>query len=300
MNIWKEEWAYIVLLKVKRMFRRYRGLRKTGKMAQRYRPLLLILLLMLLITGAGTILVRQETEETTGYILPLCQIEMRHRLKGIETEAERMERVRMEAEAYDYPENVKGLLDKNPETIGFVEDYRAKKDQPAEDTVGDSLIPGKIPLLLQWDERWGYTRYGGDILAINGCGPTCLAMAAAGLTGDDTITPARVAAAAEKAGYCGQNGTSWELMRTGCATWGLTSRELPLTESAVTEALAAGQPIICSVRPGDFTTTGHFILLAGLEEGGIRVNDPNSRENSEKLWAFDDIRGQIQNLWAFR
>ena len=193
MNIWKEEWAYIVLLKVKRMFRRYRGLRKTGKMAQRYRPLLLILLLMLLITGAGTILVRQETEETTGYILPLCQIEMRHRLKGIETEAERMERVRMEAEAYDYPENVKGLLDKNPETIEFVEDYRAKKDQPAEDTVGDSLIPGEIPLLLQWDERWGYAPYGTSVVAVSGCGPTCMAMVAAGLRHDPTITPAKVA-----------------------------------------------------------------------------------------------------------
>ena len=108
-----------------------------------------------------------------------------------------------------------------------------------------------------------------------------------------------VAAAAEKAGYCGQNGTSWELMRTGCATWGLTSRELPLTESAVTEALAAGQPIICSVRPGDFATTGHFILLAGLEEGGIRVNDPNSPQNSEKLWAYETLEPQFRTLWAF-
>ena len=63
---------------------------------------------------------------------------------------------------------------------------------------------------------------------------------------------------------------------------------------------ADGRPaIICSVRPGDFTTTGHFILLAGLEEGGIRVNDPNSPQNSEKLWAYETLEPQIRNLWAF-
>ena len=40
-------------------------------------------------------------------------------------------------------------------------------------------------------------------------------------------------------------------------------------------------------------------LLAGLEEGGIRVNDPNSPQNSEKLWAYDTLEPQIRNLWAF-
>lgn len=197
-----------------------------------------------------------------------------------------------------YTEDLLELLERHPDALDFVEGYPWHKDDAPAETVG-TVEKGSFPLLLQWDERWGYTRYGGDILAINGCGPTCLAMAAAGLTGDDTITPARVAAAAEKAGYCGENGTSWELMRTGCAQWGLTSRELPLTESAVNEALAAGQPIICSVRPGDFTTTGHFILLAGREEGGIRVNDPNSPQNSEKLWDYDTLEPQIRNLWAF-
>lgn len=212
------------------------------------------------------------------------------------TDEERIAWINAHAELYT--EDLLDLLERHPDALDFVEGYPWHKDDEPADSVG-TVEKGSFPLLLQWDERWGCTRYGGDILAINGCGPTCLAMAAAGLTGDDTITPARVAAAAEKAGYCGQNGTSWELMRTGCATWGLTSRELPLTESAVTEALTAGQPIICSVRPGDFTTTGHFILLAGLEEGGIRVNDPNSPQNSEKLWDYGTIEPQIRNLWAF-
>ena len=50
--------------------------------------------------------------------------------------------------------------------------------------------------------------------------------------------------------------------------------------------------------PGAFTTTGHFIVLTGCEDGMIRVNDPNSRKNSEKLWTYEEIAGSIRNLWT--
>ena len=76
--------------------------------------------------------------------------------------------------------------------------------------------------------------------------------------------------------------------------------EIPLDENRVYSNLEVGNPIICSVGPGDFTTEGHFIVLAGLEDGKIIVNDPNSRKNSKKRWTFDEIKGQIKNLWVFR
>ena len=41
---------------------------------------------------------------------------------------------------------------------------------------------GEVPYLLQYDSRWCYHAYGSGVLGITGCGPTCLAMAAAGLT----------------------------------------------------------------------------------------------------------------------
>lgn len=197
-----------------------------------------------------------------------------------------------------WPQSLRDLLERHPDALAFVEGYPAHKDDAPADSIG-MVEAGAFPLLLQWDARWGYTRYGDDLLAVTGCGPTCLAMAAAGLTGDDTITPAAVAARAQQDGYWVDGVTSWELMRTGCEAWGLVSEELPLSESAVTDALSAGQPIICSVRPGDFTTTGHFILLAGTEEDGIRVNDPNSPRNSDRLWTYAELEPQIRNLWAF-
>ena len=197
-----------------------------------------------------------------------------------------------------WPQSLRELLERHPDALAFVEGYPEHKDDAPADSIG-TVEAGSFPLLLQWDARWGYTRYGDDLLAVTGCGPTCLSMAAAGLTGDDTITPAAVAARAQRDGYWVDGVTSWELMRTGCEAWGLVSEELPLSESSVTGALSEGHPIICSVRPGDFTTTGHFILLAGKEEGGIRVNDPNSPQNSDRLWIYDELEPQIRNLWAF-
>lgn len=197
-----------------------------------------------------------------------------------------------------WPESLQALLERHPDALEFVEGYPDHKDDAPAETIGD-VVQGQFPLLLQWDARWGYVRYGDDLLAVTGCGPTCLAMAAAGLTGNNTITPAAVAEQAQRDGYWVDGVTSWGLMTDGCRAWGLVSEELPLTETAVTGALDEGRPIICSVRPGDFTTTGHFILLAGLEEEGIRVNDPNSPQNSDRLWTYDELEPQIRNLWAF-
>ena len=63
--------------------------------------------------------------------------------------------------------------------------------------------------------------------------------------------------------------------------------------------LENGHPIICAMRPGDFTTAGHFIVLADVQEGKIRVNDPNSRTRSRELWPYETLERQIKNLWTF-
>ena len=41
------------------------------------------------------------------------------------------------------------------------------------------------------------------------------------------------------------------------------------------------------------------VLLIGVEDGKFRVNDPNRRSNSEKLWDYDTLAPQIRNLWAY-
>lgn len=68
----------------------------------------------------------------------------------------------------------------------------------------------------------------------------------------------------------------------------------------IMDNLEVGNPIVCVMGPGDFTTSGHFIVLVGTEDGLIRVNDPNSRANSEKLWSYEQMESQFRNLWVIQ
>ena len=199
----------------------------------------------------------------------------------------------------DYPEELVDMLSRNIDMIDFVLNYPNKKGNVYSDNIGN-ISKGKIPLLLQWDERWGYANYGENIIAINGCGPTALSMVLAGLKGDSSITPYKVAKYAENNGYyVSGSGSSWSLMSDAPYAFGVKSEELPLYKDTIMSILKKGQPIICIMGEGDFTTTGHFIVLTGVEDGKIKVNDPNSKARSNLLWDYDRIAPQIRNLWTF-
>ena len=80
----------------------------------------------------------------------------------------------------------------------------------------------------------------------------------------------------------------------------LREEELPLDENRMKQMLDDGKVIICSMGPGDFTTSGHFIVITGMKDGQFTVNDPNSTERSNMLWDYETLEPQISNLWAFR
>jgi hypothetical protein len=199
------------------------------------------------------------------------------------------------------PEELQELLEKNPETYDFVSGYSAAHERSADIDISGDLKDGGIPLFLQWDKRWGYEEYGSSMLAITGCGPTCMAMVVAGLLGDEKQNPLAVAEFCEENGYYAWGeGTSWELMEDGARKLGLSSRELSSHAPTVLAALRSGAPVICAVRSGDFTTTGHYIVLAGENaDGTTKVNDPNSIIRSETGWPLETILDQANNLWAF-
>ena len=200
----------------------------------------------------------------------------------------------------EYPVDILKMLAKNLDMLDFVLGYPEKKGEVFADTIGDVEI-GRIPLLLQYDTRWGYGDYGSSTVVVSGCGPTCLAMVIAGLTGENTVTPYTVAQYANAEGYyVPGSGTRWTLMSEGAACFGVSGEELPLSQSVMEHALGEGKPIICSVRPGDFTTSGHFIVITGIKDGQFVVNDPNSVERSNQLWDYETLEPQISNLWAFQ
>lgn len=199
-----------------------------------------------------------------------------------------------------YGEKLAELLELNEEAADYVESYpqrEAYKSQPID--LAQEIQGGSVPLLMQWDKRWGYNAYGGNMIGLAGCGPVCMTMAYLHFTGDTAMTPREMAAFADDNGYYEEDaGTKWSFWTEGAGKLGLVGEELPLDENRMKQTLDDGKVIICSMGPGDFTTEGHFILIRGYDGNGFYVNDPNRRINSEKQWEFDALRSQIRNLWA--
>lgn len=199
------------------------------------------------------------------------------------------------------PESLKKLAETNPEAEDFVKDYAKNKGKKKKiDISGD--LTGGIPLFLQWDKRWGYRKYGGEFIAVNGCGPTCLSMVWCGLTGKTKWNPYKVAKMAEEKGYYVKGtGSTWNLMTEGAMELGLCVENVVFDKEHIVDTLKKGRPIICVVGPGDFTTQGHFLVLTGVtSHGKIKIHDPNSKKNSERKWKLSELMPQIKNLWAYR
>ncbi len=201
----------------------------------------------------------------------------------------------------DYPDALVQLYARNPDARDFVRDYPKKKDLTP--TIDLSGLAGSetVPLLLQWDERWGYREYNESIIGLAGCGPTCLSMVTIYLTGDTTKDPLWMCQFAEAHQFnVPGSGSKWALISEGGRMLGLDVTQIPLDKDRIYRNLDVGNPIIVVVGPGDFTTDGHFLVLTGRDGDKITLNDPNSPTNSQKSWDYDTLAGQIQSLWVLR
>ena len=199
----------------------------------------------------------------------------------------------------DYPQELVEFADKYAEALDYVFYYPERKDERPVIDLSAEAASGEIPLLIQWDRRWGYLPYGDAFIGDAGCGPTCVSMAAIYLTKNPNITPYVVADYSYSHHHrVSGSGTSWTLISEGSEDLRMRAEQLPLDENTIKMHLDAGRPIIVSVGPGDFTSAGHYILLTGYDSDGFTIHDPNSPQNSAKHWTFERLSGQILNLWA--
>lgn len=211
----------------------------------------------------------------------------------------------------DYPDWLLEHMIAQPETIDWVVEYPEYMKKSEEEINQIALEPvdleqyemhGQIPIFYQWTSIWGYAKYGEEQIAIDGCGPTCLAMVAVGLTGDTSYTPKKVADISVEIGtYLPDTGTTWDLMEKGPAQMGFQSWQMKSwSASAILQELESGHPVICSMKEGTFTTQGHFIVLAGVtEDGKVLVNDPNSKVRTQTKWDAQELLDQTKGMWAF-
>ena len=158
-----------------------------------------------------------------------------------------------------------------------------------------------IPLFHQWEEPWGSKPYGTHgTIATSGCGPTSVAMVLTGLRGDLTgldldgdgiLDPYEAGVYSSEHGYRLDSGTDWSFFKDIGEKAGLNVRQYDKSDYAkVLEELKSGHTVIASMGPGHFTSAGHFIVLVSvLEDGTIKVNDPNRSENSNVSWDFNSV-----------
>ncbi len=199
----------------------------------------------------------------------------------------------------EYPEALLNNLCCNPNMLDFALGYQENYDTTSG-TLEASELEG-IPLFIQWDKRWGYNAYGNDVVGLSGCGPTCLSMVIVGLTKNQDATPDKLADYATEQGYYEQNaGTKWSFMDEAASAYGVKGYYIYLNKDTMQEELAAGHLIVCAMRSGNFTSQGHFIVIAGMEGDKFRVYDPNSIERSQQLWDYDTLQYQISAIWAFK
>ena len=212
----------------------------------------------------------------------------------------------LEKHADEFPSHKIEYAENNPGLIDFLYRYAFGEKESSSEESGDRGLTedekkAYAPVLLQWDDRWGFHPYGTSVLGLTGCGPTCLAMVVDSLSEDADVTPAEAADFATKQDlYEYGDGTRWGIWSAGAAEYGLECETVSADFDTVLGELSQSAMVVCSVGPGVFTPGGHFIVIVGQEEGKLEIRDPNNFQNSTRLWDWDEFSSQIKHCWSFK
>ena len=172
-------------------------------------------------------------------------------------------------------------------------------DDPAS-TPRDEWRGGHLPFLYQTDPQYRDAPYAGTTVREAGCGPTSLAMVYIALTGKTDKDPAAMAAFSEAGGYVGGGLTAWRLMTDGAAELVFPPMRCRRTRGVLRRSSLRGIPVICSVRPGDFTDTDTFSWWpAWPTTASWSSTTPTALANSARTWDVQRVLAQCANLWAF-
>ena len=159
----------------------------------------------------------------------------------------------------------------------------------------------ELPYFNQGDEPWASSYFGIDPIGRYGCGPTALAMAVSGLTGE-LIDPTAMAAWAADSGYAApHSGAYYSIVEGTAAGFDLDCISLADIDASqlVNQLVMSDGVLVALMGPGHFTKSGHFILLHGVTlTGEILVADPNSRERSLTTWSPETLVEELSPVRA--
>lgn len=142
----------------------------------------------------------------------------------------------------------------------------------------------------QLDARYTNEPYGTDNIGGYACGPTSMSIVVSSLT-SETVDPIRMSQWAYENGYwCSKSGSYHSLIPGAAEAWGLTVEGCTASEpQRIVDALSEGKLVVALMTKGHFTSSGHFIVLRGVQDGKILVADPASYNRSQKAWDLSII-----------
>lgn len=163
---------------------------------------------------------------------------------------------------------------------------------------------------LQTDRKWANQAYAvkGESSTVggSGCGPTAMAMVLA-TWADPKVTPGTECAWALAHGYKALNhGTFYGYFDPAAARYGLSCSQINYASlygnasssyhTQVKKALAAGDMVIACMGPGNWTRSGHFVLVWALREDLdiVYINDPASTLTRRTRGSWKVFKSQVK------
>lgn len=189
------------------------------------------------------------------------------------------EQARQELVAQQAAQLVQEAVQKYPVKFSFDKIQLGTAPQQGEPLTVDQLLYPDVaherfpfvPIYLQQD--YPNSPYGAYKLSSHGCGITALAMLASYMM-DTEMTPHELAA--RYGYYCGLHGSDTKMFDTIPPELGFFVEKCLFNWEGVPEALQEGKMIITLQHAGHFTTSGHFLVLAGDNgDGTYIVRDSN-------------------------
>lgn len=165
---------------------------------------------------------------------------------------------------------------------------------------------------LQTDPRWANLDYSakGENTTIgrSGCGPTAMAMVLA-TWADPAVNPKTECAWALAHGFkAPHQGTYYGYFEEAGRRYGLKTYRLNYTNlygndrsayhAQAKDALDRGDLVIACMGKGNWTSSGHYVLVYGVQGDTVYINDPASTKASRVHGDYAVFKRQVKYYWV--
>lgn len=164
----------------------------------------------------------------------------------------------------------------------------------------------------QNDKRWGDLPYAVDgersTIKSAGCGPTSLANVLAAIV-SPYIDPLTLASWARMKNYKVKNsGTSYSFFVPCAAAYGVKVRRINTANiygnsnspyhAQILSELMDGNWVIACMGKGNWTSSGHYVTVYGVQGGNVFINDPGSAKESRARNTWELFKSQVKYYWV--